>query len=49
VFAQAIYFYEDNKADFAECLFLARYLRTGCDATLSFDGQAQNLPAVEAL
>jgi predicted nucleic-acid-binding protein len=49
VFVQALYFYEDSTADFAECLFLARYLRADCDAMLSFDERAQHLPTVEAV
>ncbi|MGA8515986.1 MAG: type II toxin-antitoxin system VapC family toxin [Burkholderiaceae bacterium] len=42
----ALYLYEGNKADFAECLFLAKYRMQGCRAMLSFDAQACKLDGV---
>lgn len=47
VLEQALYAWENGTADFAECLFLATYIRMGCRAMLSFDRQAALLPGVE--
>jgi predicted nucleic-acid-binding protein len=42
----ALHLYESSKADFAECLFLAKYRMQGCRAMLSFDAQACKLDGV---
>jgi predicted nucleic-acid-binding protein len=42
----ALHLYERSKADFAECLFLAKYRMQGCRAMLSFDAQACKLDGV---
>jgi predicted nucleic-acid-binding protein len=41
-----LHLYESSKADFAECLFLAKYRMQGCRAMLSFDAQASKLDGV---
>jgi predicted nucleic-acid-binding protein len=42
----ALHLYEGSKADFAECLFLAKYRMQSCRAMLSFDAQACKLDGV---
>jgi predicted nucleic-acid-binding protein len=44
---EAIFLYEQSKADFAECLMLAQYRRLGCTAMLTFDVRAAKLPGAE--
>lgn len=46
---EALYLYENNAADFADCLMAARYARLGCKAMLTFDRKAAQLPGVVAL
>jgi len=43
---EALYLYENNSADFADCLMAARYARLGCSAMLTFDRKAAQLPGV---
>ena len=49
VLEQAVHYYEDGKADFAECLMAARYQRIGCISMLTFDGKAAGIPGCELL
>lgn len=44
---QAIYHYENGKADFADCLMIAQYRATGCRAMLTFDARAARIPGGE--
>ena len=46
---EALYLYENNKADFADCLMTTRYKRTGCYAMLTFDRKAATIPGVVLL
>ena len=46
---EALYLYENNNADFADCLMTARYTRLGCKAMLTFDRKAASLPGVVAV
>lgn len=46
---EALYLYEDSKAEFADCLLVARYLRLGCSSMLTFDARAARLPGTELL
>ena len=46
VLEEAVYLYEGNKADFADCLMAARYQRLGCSAMLTFDQKAARLPGI---
>lgn len=46
---EALYLYENNSADFAECLMTVRYARLGCSAMLTFDKKAIQLPGVVAI
>jgi predicted nucleic-acid-binding protein len=39
----AIYFWKDSAADFADCLIEAHNRRLGCRATATFDGKALKL------
>ncbi len=41
VVEEALHTYEHVRADFAECLFHATYLRRGCSTMLTFDKLAQ--------
>lgn len=47
ILEQAIYTYESNKSDFAECLFWAQYQRMGCRAMLTFDAVAARMGGVD--
>lgn len=42
----ALHLYEGSKADFAECLFLAKYRMQGCRAMVSFEVHACKLDGV---
>jgi predicted nucleic-acid-binding protein len=42
----ALHLYEGSKADFAECLFTAKYRMQGCRAMVNFDAQACKLDGV---
>jgi predicted nucleic-acid-binding protein len=42
----ALHLYEGSKADFAECLFTAKYRMQGCRVMVSFDVQACKLDGV---
>jgi predicted nucleic-acid-binding protein len=46
---EALYRYEDSKAEFADCLLISRYLRLGCSSMLTFDARAARLPGTEFL
>ena len=46
---QALYYYKNSKADFADCLMVSRYQRSGCTAMLTFDDKASKLPGCELL
>lgn len=46
VLEEAVYLYEGNNADFADCLMAARYPRLGCSAMLTFDQKAAKLPGI---
>jgi len=46
---QALYYYRNYTADFADCLMVSRYQRTGCEAMLTFDEKAAKLPGSELL
>ena len=46
---EALYLYENNSADFADCLMATRYKRTGCTAMLTFDRKAATMPGVVLL
>lgn len=41
---EALYAFENSRADFAECLMAAHYRRLGCEAMLTFDRHAARLP-----
>lgn len=45
----ALYLYENNTADFADCLLATRYKRSGCSAMLTFDRKAATIPGVVLL
>ncbi len=47
VLEQAIYVYENNNCDFAECLFWAQYQRMGCRVMLTFDTAATRIDGVK--
>jgi predicted nucleic-acid-binding protein len=49
VLEQALYAYDQNRADFAECLFAAHYQRMGCRSMLTFDTKAARLDGVDLL
>ena len=44
VLEEALYYYESNKADFADCLMSSRYYEYGCEAMLTFDRGTSKLP-----
>jgi predicted nucleic-acid-binding protein len=46
---EALFLYEQSKADFAECLMLAQYRRMGCSGMLTFDARAAKLPGAELI
>ena len=46
---QAIHYYGNHNADFADCLMVSRYQRTGCDVMITFDEKASRLPSAELL
>ncbi|MBK8452443.1 MAG: type II toxin-antitoxin system VapC family toxin [Thiofilum sp.] len=46
---QALHFYKNSNADFADCLMASRYQREGCKAMLTFDSKAAKLPNGELL
>lgn len=41
---EALHFWKDNAADFADCLIGAKNRRPGCRATATFDVKASKLP-----
>jgi predicted nucleic-acid-binding protein len=43
---EALYLYENNNADFADCLMTICYKRSGCFAMLTFDRKAATIPGV---
>jgi predicted nucleic-acid-binding protein len=45
----ALYFWKDSAADFADCLIEARNRRLGCRATATFDGKALKLAGFVSL
>jgi predicted nucleic-acid-binding protein len=46
---QALHYYEDGLADFADCLMAARYQQLGCSTLLTFDAKASRLPGCSRL
>jgi predicted nucleic-acid-binding protein len=46
---EAIFSYENSRADFAECVMLAQYRRMGCTAMLTFDARAARVSGAELL
>ena len=46
---EALYLYENNNTDFADCIMAARYARLGCPAMLTLDKKASQLPGVVAI
>jgi predicted nucleic-acid-binding protein len=46
---QALYWFENSKADFTDCLMIARYVSLGCDSMLTFDADAAKIPGGELL
>lgn len=46
---QALHYYKNSNADFADCLMSSRYQRNGCQAMLTFDEKASKLPGCELL
>lgn len=46
VLEEALYNYENNNADFADCFMAARYSRLGCSAMLTFDKKAAGVPGI---
>jgi predicted nucleic-acid-binding protein len=46
---QALHYYKNSNADFADCLMASRYQRGGCAAMLTFDDKASKLPGCELL
>lgn len=45
---EAIYYWKDSTADFADCLIGAQNRRQGCTATATFDAKAAKLPGFVA-
>ncbi len=45
----ALFVYEEDKADFAECLMMTHYRRLGCSTMLTFDAAAGRLPGCSLL
>jgi predicted nucleic-acid-binding protein len=41
---EALFYWKDNAADFADCLIGAKNRRIGCRATVTFDVKASKLP-----
>ena len=46
---QALHYYSNHNADFADCLMVSRYQRTGCEVMITFDEKASRLPSAELL
>lgn len=44
---QALYHFENSKADFADCLMIAQYQHIGCRTMLTFDTHAARVPGGE--
>lgn len=40
---QALHYYGNHNADFADCLMVSRYQRTGCEVMITFDVKASKL------
>ena len=49
ILEQAIHYYGNHNADFADCLMVSRYQRSGCESMLTFDAKASKLPGSELL
>lgn len=49
ILEQALYYYKNSKADFADCLMLSRYQQGGCSTMLTFDRKAAQLPYCQLL
>lgn len=49
VLEQALVAWENANADFAECLFCASYMRSGCRSMLTFDKAASALHGAELI
>ena len=46
---EAMFFWDENRADFADCIIGAHNRRLGCRVTATFDSAAAKLPAFVAL
>jgi len=46
---EALHFWKDSAADFADCLIGSHNRRLGCRATATFDAKAMKLPAFMVL
>lgn len=46
---QALRYFENGLADFADCLMAARYQQLGCPTMLRFDSKASRLPVCSRL
>jgi predicted nucleic-acid-binding protein len=46
---EALFYWKDNAADFADCLIGAKNRRLGCRATATFDLKASKLPGFLAI
>ena len=46
---EALFRFEEGRAEFADCLMVAQYRRLGCTAMLTFDGRAAKLPGGQLL
>ena len=46
---QALHYYEDGLADFADCLMAARFQQLDCSTMLTFDARASRLPVCTRL
>ena len=49
ILEQAIHYYGNHNADFADCLMVSRYQRSGCESMLTFDTKDSKLPGSELL
>jgi predicted nucleic-acid-binding protein len=48
-FELAVHSWKNSNAEFADCLILANYLRSGCTRFVTFDRKASSLPGAELL
>ena len=45
----AVHLWKNSAADFADCLFVARYVQAGCTTVATFDRKASTLPRTTLL